>query len=842
MVSISDDSMLRPDLNGIGKQNAETISFQDAERSQFEPAIRMAVYALASFAFVIALTIATTKSNSHTILIPNYSHLSIPVLAVGLAVFPIRLTWLAFCVFFISFLLTELVAVGFENSSGWTAYGMLKSFPLALAVGFVAGAAAKSFFLVSKSTQKAGRSTERAALVAGGIVALVGIPLGCLALWADSHGKVSSEEFASYAIVLSQRMLRLALVTAAATLMLRALPKRSEALELFVQLLAYIGLGYANRKGIELTSYADPAVLGIALIFLRPIRPTVAASLAGICLFAALTGVYVDLPDVTSLDNLKFEQIANLLFVIIVLVAAMRIRSERIEKLQMKTLGRMARVQELARYGHFILDPANDTFRFDSLVQKNLKVPAEMHSFEFVQRVHPEDRDAIVAGIINTPAEGSSFSFRLTLDGPWVPGGDVRHFAGFAITEMSDGVAEITYGVFVDVTREHAKEAQMIRLVNELSERQGQQTQLFSIISHELRTPASILSLLLDEMEDGKNVHQTGQKMRGVLDQLLSILSDMRQTVRPEQNLPVRIEAFKPAALAQSVAEAFQPLAEAQGIALRTQIGPAGDAARSTDKVRLNQTLSNLVKNAILHSQATEIVVSFDCTDDDTGIWTVSDNGRNISVEQRERLFQPFVRSNSEGVRSDGSGLGLYIAKGAIELLGGTIAYQERPMSGAAFVIRIPMPLAQNEGVEAFESNEGSLDVSQLRVLLLEDSETMGEILSTRLARVFKSVKWLRDGAAGLEWLKSNDIDLVATDLYMPGMNGVDLAQRLRSEGFTKPIIGMTAAESGSDVDLFKSSGADAVLTKPIGPKELIAVLTQSQATAKTEELGLPSS
>jgi signal transduction histidine kinase/CheY-like chemotaxis protein len=497
----------------------------------------------------------------------------------------------------------------------------------------------------------------------------------------------------------------------------------------------------------------------------------------------------------------------------------------------MLILGRMARAQELARYGYFVYDASHDRAVFDHLACKTLNVPKTITSASFLQRVHPEDRDAVIeAGDAGSEAS-YVFSFRFSIDGIWSPEAAQRHFTGFKLGERQADGRCVAFGLFVDVTREHVQEQHLRLVLNELSERQGQQTQLFSVISHELRTPASILSMIADELDEGRSWEEAGPRMRAVLDQLLSIMTDMRQAVLPEQNLPVRIEPMRPEDVVMSICHAFRPMAEARGINIRVDLAPEAKQLRASDRVRVNQTLTNLVKNAILHSQATEIRLSYDEKEEGFATWMVSDNGRNLPPEQRERLFQPFVRGESGGMKTDGSGLGLYIAKGAIELLGGTIEFVDEPMSGAVFRIRLPL----RSLVDAEKSLTSTADLPKtesLRVLLLEDSEPMGELMSARLEKSFAEVIWLRDGASGLAWLAVNDVDLVVTDLYMPGMTGDELVRKLRQRRFDKPVIGMTAAELGPDVERFRAAGANVVLPKPLRVNDLRAALAQCQAQA----------
>ena len=102
-----------------------------------------------------------------------------------------------------------------------------------------------------------------------------------------------------------------------------------------------------------------------------------------------------------------------------------------------------------------------------------------------------------------------------------------------------------------------------------------------------------------------------GPRMRAVSDQLLSVLGDMRQTVRPEQNLPVRMESLQPQDLAATVRNTFAIMADARGIEIDLDLSPVAWQRRVSDRVRLMQALSNLVKNAILHAECHRISIGY---------------------------------------------------------------------------------------------------------------------------------------------------------------------------------------------------------------------------------------
>ena len=778
--------------------------------------LAVSLFQTASFA------IGGPRLDEVTIVVFAYSHIAVPTLVLGIAILPTRALWLVFVSFFGCFIMAELIYMLWKSPGLWSSGLMIRGLLVNSTVGLVAGAAAR-WVLTEHGRGNAGFHPESAGLLAGIVMAGLGCILGGLLMWTEIHTVLHPDEIWQLEIALAERFVRLGLISAALLLAFLTLPDRRSLPEISLHILAFGLLGLLGSYGYDLVPVLDAPLLGLFLLIARPVRVSVPGVLGGIFLYIVLTGRYLDLPFHLETADFKMNVVANIMFVLMMLIAYGRGRSNRIERIQMQTLGRMSRAQELARFGYFLFDFTDGTAHFDPLAQGILKIPAVMQGTDFLARVHPDDRDAVSFASTTRSETGVSFSFRFCEEETWRGSANVHHFTGFILFEHSDGGRMLTYGIVVDVTQEHVQEEHLSQVLAELSERQGQQTQLFSMISHELRTPASILSMLADELDDGRPWAEIGVQMRAVLDQLLSILTDMRQTVRPEQNLPIRIEAFQPRALATSICDSFRSMAQMRGITIIARLGPGGDDTRWTDRVRLNQTLANLVKNAIVHSQATEIVIEYQEGPGPNSTWTVSDNGRNIPAKQRDRLFQPFARNSEAASGADGSGLGLYIAKGAVELLGGTLTYEDQPLSGALFRITLPFGKPE-EGLGQSADVSGNLalpDLSSLTALVVEDSETMGGLLLARLSKEFREVKWLRDGTSGLAWISLNRPDVVISDLFMTGMNGDELARKLRERGFDRPIIGMTATEIGAEMDRFRAAGADAVITKPLRVHDL---------------------
>jgi len=326
-----------------------------------------------------------------------------------------------------------------------------------------------------------------------------------------------------------------------------------------------------------------------------------------------------------------------------------------------------------------------------------------------------------------------------------------------------------------------------------------------------------------------------GPHIRAVSEQLLSVLADMRQAVRPQENLPVRMEPFLPKDLAETVRNTFLLMAGSKGIDIDLVLSPEAGALRVSDRVRLMQALSNLVKNAILHSGCRRITLSYaeeTRQKDRFALWRIRDDGVGLSEASRARLFTAFGRGEGpETAQVDGSGLGLYVTKASIELLGGTVDYAPGDVEGSVFSLSIPLVEAapQVAAVSTTEANvsDRAADWRTRRVLIVEDSDLIGELLVARLRRVFGQVDWVRNGVAALAGFEQIQPDVVLTDLFMPEMGGDDLTAALRAQGVTCPIIGMTAAAIGDERTRFEQAGTDRVLTKPVSTGQLLDVLEE---------------
>jgi signal transduction histidine kinase/CheY-like chemotaxis protein len=391
--------------------------------------------------------------------------------------------------------------------------------------------------------------------------------------------------------------------------------------------------------------------------------------------------------------------------------------------------------------------------------------------------------------------------------------------------------------VLVLALRAHSGQA-LHRRLSELSSRQDRQQQLFSIISHELRTPASVLSMLVQNLGPGPLTDATRRQLVDATDQLMSILANMRQTVTPTQNLPISKVAYAPAALAEQLRAMLEPQARAQGMQIRLELDESAAFFRNNDQMRIRQALTNLLRNAILHSKGKLITLRYQSLSapEPISLWQVQDDGIGIAPQDVDRLFAPFTRGLQDPrAQADGSGLGLFIAKSSIEALGGSLTFFEPKQGGAGYRVQLPEVIVTPDlpPQPAPRAESGAVSFPDLYILMAEDNALVAEVTQAVLAKFVGRIEIADNGRSALEKLRSDPPDLLITDLFMPEVNGDDLVRQIRALGMTLPIVGATAAVVGDDVERFRAAGADLVMSKPLDFKALREIMRKISASKK---------
>ena len=379
-----------------------------------------------------------------------------------------------------------------------------------------------------------------------------------------------------------------------------------------------------------------------------------------------------------------------------------------------------------------------------------------------------------------------------------------------------------------DVTAEKQRELELREIGDRLRAELAKQDQLFAIIGHELRTPASALKMLIEDQKISE-LEPHGGVIADTTDHLLRVLDDMRIVTQPERVLESpEVKGSVPAMIERSLPLLGRLLVE-QGLSVYVEASEQSHSHCVVREQLLRQIVLNIVKNAALHAHATAMRIGIEAEDlGETIRFTLefADNGRGIPAEHQEHIFEAFERGDT---KAEGTGLGLHIGRTyAQNILNGDLTYRDNDPHGAIFTLTavfnkssLELEKAEQEAVQIAQMNllEG------LTVLYAEDSPVLRMTTVKQLQMKGATVLVATDGREALEIADNQPFDLVITDIFMPNVDGYGVTSGIRERGFDCPIIGVTAAVVGDETDRLIARGANAALAKPIDMAALQKVI-----------------
>ena len=369
-----------------------------------------------------------------------------------------------------------------------------------------------------------------------------------------------------------------------------------------------------------------------------------------------------------------------------------------------------------------------------------------------------------------------------------------------------------------------------------------------AVTSHEVRTPLNAvlglteglartpLSSQQQALVDG--VRESG----GMLLRLLNAVLDLAQIEAGKMS--AHLGTFDLRGAMEAVSRVWTPRAKEVGVNLVVDLeGLPADCALVSDKGKVEQTLVNLLSNALKFSPAgSELVlaVSSQRTRNRYQVRVeIIDQGPGVSPEDRARIFEAFEQTDS-GRQVGGTGLGLAICAGNMASLGGTIGQDETPDGRCRFWFEFPAEAgAAVNDADPVDVLEASMD-RPLRVLAAEDNAANRQVLQVLLEPLGVELTLVEDGLAAVEAVQVGAFDLILMDANMPRMDGVEAVRTIRALGGSSratPIFMLTANVFAEDVGRYRASGVDGVLKKPIEVSELFAAL--AGAAAQIEPLAL---
>jgi signal transduction histidine kinase/CheY-like chemotaxis protein len=246
---------------------------------------------------------------------------------------------------------------------------------------------------------------------------------------------------------------------------------------------------------------------------------------------------------------------------------------------------------------------------------------------------------------------------------------------------------------------------------------------------------------------------------------------------------------------------------------------PAGPITLNADPVRLVQMLSNLLDNAAKYTaDGGEISIAVELVDDKVCI-SIGDSGLGIPKGQTGKIFDMFAQLNGSQTTSCGLGIGLALVRNLAELHGGSVDVASAgPGQGSIFTLRLPILETSSSIRQPLQTNESIDSPIRRRILLVEDNDDVAESTGELLTIEGHTVSIAQEGVIALEMLRTFVPDVVLLDLGLPGMDGFEVARRMRTESLKTDLVIIAMSGYGEDEHRRKSkeAGCDGHLVKPI--------------------------
>jgi signal transduction histidine kinase/ActR/RegA family two-component response regulator len=384
-------------------------------------------------------------------------------------------------------------------------------------------------------------------------------------------------------------------------------------------------------------------------------------------------------------------------------------------------------------------------------------------------------------------------------------------------------------------------------------------------MSHEIRTPlnaitgySEILSRT-DNQNDRRTLIEIIQKnsshLTGIIDNILDI-SNIEFGV-----ISISTQRTSVRALFEEVLLTMKFRAEAKGVDFRIRTDGALPEHIGTSESRVKQVMTNLLGNALKFTEKGSVTTTFSIQTEHQYKYllvTVADTGIGISKNNQSDLFQFFNQADSTSTRRFGGiGLGLVTSKRMAQQFGGDVALVESRLGcGSTFQFKIPCgditDVNWNDDLmtniiqpKEFGPSHNASQLIGKKILIVEDSEDNQDIFKFFIESAGAIPDVVDNGATAICRARENDYDLILMDIQLPQMDGLEATRRLRIEGYTQPIIALTAHASSAEKANSLAAGCVGLITKPVSQdtliQQILALTNDSSKDTFTRRVALPN-
>ena len=411
-----------------------------------------------------------------------------------------------------------------------------------------------------------------------------------------------------------------------------------------------------------------------------------------------------------------------------------------------------------------------------------------------------------------------------------------KYWESASISPILNDKGEMTHFLAVkeDLTERKKLEAELIEAKVRAEASDKLKTAFLNNISHEVRTPLNgILGfgefvLQPDLKQEEKDAYL--QILNESSDRLVNTITNyMDISLIVSGNMKVRSTQFEIIKILDKIYRLFLPKCRAKGLDLNTNYQMGFSPLFMGDEVLMEKSVTHILDNAVKFTSTGSITLGFNIINNTLEIF-IKDTGPGIDPHSQTTIYKVFMQGEVSDTKGyDGSGLGLSIARGLVELMGGKVSMESEPGKGSAFYLKFNnkninevTPVVQKEG-------NGILSQTQMPlVLIAEDEESNATLLKVLFSKHSLKCLIAANGQEAVDLCHANpEISMVLMDIKMPVMDGLEATRRIKEFRKQLPIIGFTAYAMTGDKDKALDAGCDDYLTKPVRSEQLLELINR---------------
>ena len=366
------------------------------------------------------------------------------------------------------------------------------------------------------------------------------------------------------------------------------------------------------------------------------------------------------------------------------------------------------------------------------------------------------------------------------------------------------------------------------------------QAKFLASMSHEIRTPINAVigmnEMILRE-NDNETIQEYATNIQRASNMLLELVNEVLDFSKVESGkLELVEESYDFASLIQDEILLLNARAQGKPISVQVDIDSKLPSKLWGDELRLKQVLTNLLSNAVKYTKEGKVTFRaffqwIDSENINLG-FSVSDTGVGIKEEDLDHLFESFKRLELNKNRNiEGTGLGLNIVKGLVELMQGNIYVKSEYGKGSTFSIFIPQKVMDKEPIGNFEEisrkqeekkhkRDGFVVAPDAQILVVDDNSMNLTVIKELLKRTEMKMDFAKSGKECLEYTRQKHYDMILLDHMMPEMDGIETLKKLRGETFNPNqntvVVALTANAVSGSREMYLANGFNDYLSKPI--------------------------